>query len=260
MSGVSGRVGIEVCCGDPASVLAAKAGGADRIELCTGLSEGGLTPSIGLVRAAVASGIKDVNVLVRPRPGDFLYTEEELGVMADDIKAVIAAGATGVVIGVLTADGDVDIHAMQGLLGAVDEGALMAGRKVSVTFHRAFDVASDPFKALEDVISLGCDTILTSGAASTAEKGIGIIKGLVDRAAGRIAIMAGAGVRLSNVRKIVEGTGVRLVHSTARDSRPSAMRFRREEVSMGVPGYDEYSLSVTSSDVVSDFVEILDRL
>ncbi len=163
---------LEICCGDLASVLAAKKGGAQRIELCSGLSEGGLTPSIGLIKAAVATGIPNINVLIRPRPGDFLYSTEELSLMEDDIKTAISAGATGIVIGVLTPDGDIDMNACERLIKAARDEARSLGREsLNITFHRAFDVSRDADKSLNDIILLGCDCLLTSGMAPTAEIG-----------------------------------------------------------------------------------------
>ncbi|MDE5954044.1 MAG: hypothetical protein K2G72_05110, partial [Duncaniella sp.] len=136
---------LEVCCGDIASVHAAIAGGARRIELCSALSEGGVTPSAGLIARAVGSGIQTVHVLIRPRGGDFLYDEDEISIMETDIRQAVSAGAHGVVIGALTTDGAIDTTACRRLIKAAE------GR--SVTFHRAFDLCRDPYKALEDIIA-----------------------------------------------------------------------------------------------------------
>ena len=246
---------LEICCGDLASVLAAKAGGARRIELCSGLLEGGLTPSMGLIHAAVSIGLPEINVLIRPRPGDFLYTPEELSLMESDIREAIAAGATGVVIGVLTPDGDIDMEACRRLVGVAREAAAAAGRdSVNLTFHRAFAVARDADKSLEDVISLGFDCVLTSGQASSAVSGALMLSHLVRRAAGRISIMAGAGVTPANARELIEATGVDKIHSTARKPIASRMKFRRPRVPMGAPGTDEYAPLSTSPDVVANLV------
>ncbi len=246
---------IEICCGDLASVLAAKAGGAGRIELCSGLLEGGLTPSMGLIRAAVATGLPEINVLIRPRPGDFLYTPEELALMEADICEAIAAGATGVVIGVLTPDGDIDMEACRRLMDVAREAGRKAGRdNVRLTFHRAFDVARDADKSLEDLIALGFDCVLTSGQAPSAVNGALMLSHLVRKAAGRISIMAGAGVTPANVRDLMEVTGVDRLHSTARKPIASRMKFRRPRVSMGAPGTDEYAPLSTSPDVVASLV------
>lgn len=246
---------LEICCGDLASVLAAKKGGAQRIELCSGLSEGGLTPSIGLIKAAVATGIPNINVLIRPRPGDFLYSTEELSLMEDDIKTAISAGATGIVIGVLTPDGDIDMNACERLIKAARDEARSLGREsINITFHRAFDVSRDADKSLNDIILLGCDCLLTSGMAPTAVKGLPALQRLSRVASGRISIMAGSGVNPANARDIINATEVDSIHSTARKPIASRMLFRRPLVPMGAPGSDEYAPLSTSPDVVAAII------
>lgn len=248
---------VEICCGNLASVLAAKKGGATRIELCSGLSEGGLTPSYGLIKAAVESGIPEVNVLIRPRPGDFLYSEEEIRLMIDDIKKAIEIGASGIVIGVLTADGDVDVAACSRLIEAANFAAEVHHRaKPNITFHRAFDVSRDAKESLEAVISLGIDSLLTSGMSASAVKGITMLKKLMSLADGRIIIMAGAGINPSNAADIIAATGVTAIHSTARKPVPSGMKFRRPVVPMGAPGSDEYAPLSTSPDLVAKLCAI----
>jgi len=241
------NIELEICCGDLASVLAAKDGGAGRIELCSGLSEGGLTPSIGLIKAAVASGIPCINVLIRPRTGDFLYSDKEIELMEADIRTAIEAGATGVVIGALTPDGDIDIPTCSRLIKAAREN----NGNINVTFHRAFDLSRDPAMSLEDVIGLGCNCLLTSGMAQFAVKGISLLRQLTSQAGNRITVMAGAGVNPANVSDIIAATGVTAIHSTARKPIPSKMEFRRLTVSMGAPGSDEYAPLSTSPDVVA---------
>lgn len=235
---------LEVCAGTYRSAFAAALGGADRIELCSGLSEGGLTPSYGTLRAALKIPNMKKHVLIRPRSGDFLYSQSELSVMADDIALAAELGADGVVIGALTKDGDVDMDGM-GLL--MEKSGTM-----DVTFHRAFDVCKNPLKALEDIISLGCTHILTSGQAATAEEGMGLIKQLVEIAAGRISIMPGCGVVPENVTKIVRETGVHEVHASAKGIVNSLMVFRHSGVSMGNKGGDEYACVETLQDIVAE--------
>lgn len=247
---------LEICCGDAAAVTAAKQGGADRVELCAGLTDGGVTPSIGLVRHAVRQGIKNINVLIRVRPGDFLYTPDEIAVMEDDIRSVIDAGATGVVIGALTADGRIDMEASARLVQAARSAT---DDRVNVTYHRAFDVAADPAEALENIIELGCDCLLTSGMAPSAEQGVDCLRSLVSQAAGRIDIMAGAGVKARNAARIIEATGVQAVHSTARRPVDSRMEFRRPEVPMGAPGTDEYAQPATTALDVSELVAVVSQ-
>lgn len=243
---------VEICCGTLASVLAAKEGGATRIELCSGLAEGGLTPSYGLIKSAVEAGIPEVNVLIRPRSGDFLYSEQEIKLMIEDIRKAIEIGASGIVIGMLTSDGDVDVNSCRRLIDAANSAvAVYHKAKPHVTFHRAFDVSRDAKASLEAIISLGADSLLTSGMASSAVKGIPIIKKLVDLSDGRVTIMAGAGINASNARDIISATGVTAIHSTARKPVASGMRFRRPLVPMGAPGSDEYAPLSTSADIVA---------
>lgn len=245
---------LEICCGDIGSVHAAAEGGARRIELCGGLSEGGLTPSVALIKEAVRTGIQLVNVLIRPRPGDFLYSVSEARVMEDDVAAAIEAGAGGVVIGALTPDGDIDMRLCSRL---VKRARTLSDSPVNITFHRAFDLARDAGGALDDIISLGCDCLLTSGMAATAEAGMAVLASLVVRSAGRVRIMAGGGVSPGNAARILAETGVGVIHATARSARASGMRFRREGVPMGAPGTDEYSLRTTDPAIVSRLADIV---
>lgn len=209
---------LEVCCDNIESVKEAKKGGAERVELCSALSEGGLTPSVGTVIEAVKTGIK-VNVLIRPRGGDFLYTPAEVDTMASDIEALRGLGINGVVIGALTAKGDVDMPACRRMVEVADN--------TEVTFHRAFDRCRDPFKALEDVVGLGCKRILTSGLQPTAIEGVAMLAQLVKQAAGRISIMPGSGVKVDNALKILQATGAVEIHSSASSKAESKMEFLR---------------------------------
>lgn len=197
---------LEICCADIDSVRAAVAGGADRIELCCALSEGGLTPSYGQLRDALRQDIP-VNVLIRARGGDFVYNADEVRAMVDDIRMAVDMGANGVVIGALTPDGDVDIDAV----GRMAEAA----KGVHITFHRAFDVCREPFAALEDIVRLGCDTLLTSGHSADALAGAGMLAQLHSRAAGRIAIMAGCGVTPLNAAEILRISQADALHGSA---------------------------------------------
>lgn len=241
---------LEICCGDIESVRAAVAGGADRIELCCALSEGGLTPSFGLLRKAIGFGIP-VNVLIRPRRGDFLYSEEEVDVMVEDIRQAVACGANGVVIGALDRDGNVDMSAVKRMVEA-------AGG-VYMTFHRAFDLCRDTETALERIVEAGCDTLLTSGMRQDALSGAENIREIRKKAAGRLQIMAGSGVNPGNVRKILEISGADAIHGTASAKIGSGMLFRREDVSMGNPE-DEYTRKVTDVDTVRQLRAAIDLL
>lgn len=240
---------LEVCAGSIASVKAAAAGGAWRVELCSALEEGGLTPSVGLMKAARGVPGLLVNVLIRPRGGDFVYTEDELAIMESDIAAAREIGIDGVVIGALLPDGNIDMDACRRLIKSAGD--------MSITFHRAFDMARDPEKALEDVISLGCDTLLTSGQAVTAEEGIPLLQTLCRQAGSRIRIMAGCGVNSMNAGKIHKSTGCSVLHASARKSVPGRMQYRKEGVNMGLPGADEFSIKETSEDEVRRIVESL---
>lgn len=238
---------LEVCAGDIESVHAAAAGGAARVELCSALSEGGVTPSVGfLCQALRVPGLR-VHVLIRPRGGDFLYTPEEVDAMVGDIRACREAGAHGVVIGALTPDGDIDIEACRRMKEAAGD--------MSVTFHRAFDLCRNPLEALDTIIELGCDRLLTSGQAATALEGIPQLRSLHDRAAGRLVILAGGGVSPDNAAEILAGSGTNEVHASARATVGSPMRYRKDGVAMGAPGSDEYSRKVTSPKIVAKIVE-----
>lgn len=198
---------LEVCCGDLQSVRAAIEGGAHRVELCEALELDGLTPSETMMESAIGLGIP-VQVLIRVREGDFVYNNEEICRMQNDIRLARKLGAAGVVIGALTPDGDVDEEAIRRMMDET-EG-------LSVTFHRAFDVCRKPEEALEKIISLGCHRLLTSGQATTAEQGIPMLKKLVEQADGRIIIMPGAGVNPQNASRILEETGALEIHGSLR--------------------------------------------
>ncbi|MBQ7181333.1 MAG: copper homeostasis protein CutC [Bacteroidaceae bacterium] len=198
---------LEVCCADWASVMAAKAGGAHRIELCEALELDGLTPGSELIGKAVESGIR-VHVLIRPREGDFVYSEAEVRLMIQQIAEARQLGAQGVVWGALTGEGRIDVPLCRRLMEA--------SRGMSVTFHRAFDVCREPLAALEDIISLGCHRLLTSGQAPSALQGIPLLRQLVAQAAGRIIIMPGAGVSPQNAAQILSETGATEIHGSLR--------------------------------------------
>lgn len=218
MSAAPARPLLEIAAGSLASALAAQDGGADRIELCENLGEGGCTPSYGTLAVARERLRIPLYVLIRPRPGDFLYGEMECEAMLRDIETCVRLGCDGVVLGALDADGAVDMPMCRALIDA-------AG-KLGVTFHRAFDIARDPAKGLEDVIALGCERLLTSGGRATAPEGMEAIASAVRQSAGRIRVMAGAGIAPANVRDVVARSGAHEVHASARSLRVSSMRHR----------------------------------
>ena len=199
---------LEVCCGNPESVDAAVDGGARRIELCASLELDGLTPPLSWLREIKAKyPTLRVHVLIRLRAGDFVYTPDEVDTMVLQIKDALEAGADGIVIGALTPAGDIDLPAMERLVSAAGNA--------SVTFHRAFDVCRSPFEALEQIIGLGCDRILTSGLAPTALQGANLLRELRKRADGRICILAGGGVTPENAAHIIAETGCTEIHASA---------------------------------------------
>lgn len=251
---------VEICANSATSCVEAACGGAYRVELCAGIPEGGTTPSIGEVRAArratAGTGLV-INVIIRPRGGDFLYSALEIEAMKEDIAALIAAGVDGVVLGCLTTDGEVDRAVCEELMSVVRT----AGRAVSTTFHRAFDVAADPFEALEAIIDLGFDRILTSGQQASAPQGAQLIAELVDRAAGRVIIMPGCGVNEQNIEELARTTHATEFHLSARHRIQSAMSYRNERVSMGgTVCVEEFSVEVTSASRVAAVVEALRKV
>lgn len=197
----------EVCCPSLEAVKKAVTAGADRIELCEKLEVGGVTPSEELIRDSLsAAGPVPVNVLIRPREGGFVYNEKETSQMLASVALCKELGVNGVVVGALRPDGSVDMDLMRRLVEAA--------RPLSITFHRAFDECSDVFIALEDIVSLGIDRILTSGHCATAYEGRFVLKELVARAAGRIVIMPGCGITPANLAEIAEVTGAAEFHGS----------------------------------------------
>ncbi|HXE65860.1 MAG TPA: copper homeostasis protein CutC [Rhodanobacteraceae bacterium] len=199
---------LEIAANSVASALAAEVGGAARAELCSALDIGGLTPSHAAIALAVERLRIPVHVLIRPRAGDFVFDDTECEVMRRDIEVCKSLGCAGVVIGVLTADGDVDVTRCRGLMDVA--------RGMSVTFHRAFDFARDPERALEAIVSLGCDRLLTSGQAADALAGAPLIRTLIERTRGRITIMPGGGIDAHNIAAIAQTTGAREFHASAK--------------------------------------------
>lgn len=224
----------EVCVDSVAGVRAAAAAGAARVELCADLLEGGITPGLGTIRQARAVGGIGLNVMIRPRGGDFLFDADEFASMEADIEAAKAERADGVVIGLLDADGRVDAERTRALVERA--------RPLSVTFHRAFDVTPDPFAALETLIALGVDRILTSGQEASVLEGLPLIAELIRRAGDRIVIMPGGGITARNAARIIAAISPREVHFAALETETGGMRFRREHVFMGgelrPPEYD----------------------
>lgn len=236
---------IEVCCFSLNSCLVAQRAGANRIELCGGLAEGGTTPSAGLIQLARQQLTIPFYVMIRPRGGDFLYSDTELAVMKADIQLAKALGADGLVFGLLNPDGTVDEGRTKQL---VDLAA-----PLPVTFHRAFDMTRDPLEALEAVIRTGAVRILTSGQQQTAEGGLPILQQLSQAATGRIEIMAGAGVNAQNARLFIDA-GVNALHLSGSQKEDSGMIFRQPSVSMASSLPGEYENVEANEDKIRAIV------
>ena len=242
---------IEACVDSYQSCVNAANGGADRLELCSHLIIGGCTPTIPVFKQ-VQRDCKNVkiNVLIRPRFGDFLYTEDEIEAMCEDIAAFRDLGANGVVIGALTPDGDLDIEVMKRMMACAGD--------MDVTLHRAFDMTRDPFKTLEEAIELGCKTILTSGQQSNVVEGKDLLKEVYEKAAGRIDIMAGCGVKKWNIQEIHDHTGIVVFHTTGRKGvLDSGMKYRKSTVAMGLPTLSEYEIWQTDEQEFRECAEIV---
>jgi copper homeostasis protein len=241
---------LEICVDSVESAAAAERGGAQRVELCSGLIEGGLTPSLGLIRAVRSRIGIGVHVMIRPRGGDFLYSDEELAVMRDDIALAAQSGVAGVVLGLLTADGNVDVERTRELVELA--------RPMEVTFHRAIDMTRDVKRSLNDVIESGADRVLTSGGEQTAILGGRRIRELVRAAHGKIRLMAGGGVRAENVQEIARATGAVEFHAALRSTIPSPARYQVQKVSLGEPGVNDYARSAVTSAAVRMLRQAMD--
>jgi len=234
---------IELCVEGIDGFLAAQEAGADRVELCASLMEGGLTPSLATIRAAVKAAKIPVHVIIRPRGGDFLYSDAEFASMVEDVKALREEGVAGVVIGCLTPDGKID--------EARTKALVEAARPMSVTCHRAFDMTADAHEALEALVRCGVDRVLTSGQRDTAVEGIAILKSAVEQAAGRIVVMGCGALDAGNIRTVRDEAGLTEMHFAALKTVPSGMAFRNPHVGMGGTEKDrEYELTLTDKDAV----------
>lgn len=242
----------EVCAYSLESCDAARRGGATRVELCSGPAEGGTTPSAAAMKLAREIEGLQLSVMIRPRGGDFLYSDREFEQMKLDIEYARECKADGVVIGLLTSEGKVDTERTAELV--------RQAHPMQVTFHRAFDMACDWEEALEDIISTGCHRILTSGCRNTATEGIDILRDVVKKAGGRIEIMAGSGVNPSNAVTLAE-TGVNALHFSAKAVRDSGMKFRNPNVSMGGnTSIGEYDIAFSDPETIRQIVSILHNL
>lgn len=238
----------EICIDSVEGVIAAKEAGAHRVELCSALLEGGLTPSYGMVKRAVAvSGDIGVQVMIRPRGGDFLYSNEEFQGMKEDVIALKSLGVDGFVFGLLDADGSVDTRKTAKLIEL--------SRPATVTFHRAIDMSREPLAALDALIELGVDRVLTSGSAPSVLEGAPMIRQLIERAKGQITIMAGGDVTPSNIVRIIDETGISDIHFTAFERQAGPMLYQKNDVFMGgTLRPPEFDRTVTSADCIGTFL------
>jgi copper homeostasis protein len=222
---MSREITLEVVIDSVESALAAQAGGARRVELCANLLEGGTTPSAGMiagVRAAISIGLM---VMLRPRGGDFCYSAAEFAIMQHDLRVARELGADGLVCGILTPDGEIDVARMALLVAQA--------RPLPVTCHRAFDMTRDPRRALEDLIGLGVDRVLTSGSENSALEGADLIGELAHQARGRIVVMPGGGITERNIGKIIAATGASEIHASGRATVEGPMVYRNTRAFMG---------------------------
>lgn len=243
---------LECCVESVESALAAKEGGADRLELCGNLMIGGTTPDINLYHRIREKCDILINVLIRPRFGDFCYSDEEFEIIRRDVKMFREAGADGVVIGILNPDGTLDTKRMAILMEEA--------KGMSVTLHRAFDVCVDPMKALQQAKELHIDTILTSGQKNTALEGADLLCELVKQAGDEIDILIGSGVKDSVIQKLAVSTGATSFHMSGKITMDSPMTYRKKDVSMGLPLVSEYTIWQTSAEEIRKARTVLDSV
>ena len=240
---------IEVCVTSVQSCIHAQLGGALRVELCDNLFEGGTTPSPGTIKLARKKLDIGLFVMIRPRGGDFCYSDIEFEIMKEDVKAAVDLGADGIVAGILLPDGSMDIERMSILR--------VLAKDIGFTCHRAFDMTIDKFSALEDLISIGTERILTSGGKNKAPEGAGQIKEVIAKADGRLLIMPGSGVNEDTIVDLKNNTGATEFHVTGRSLYPGMMKFRNPDISMGdnkdVPEYDQW---ITDPERIRKIVEL----
>ncbi|MGC7589870.1 copper homeostasis protein CutC [Bisgaard Taxon 46] len=240
---------LEVCIDNIESALTAEQAGADRLELCGSLSVGGVTPPYSLIKSAVNLVKIPCYVMIRPRAGDFLFSANEVKMMLDDIQIAKELGAKGLVIGALTEKAKIDLATCEKLIQAADG--------LGVTFHRAFDLCQDPFESLEQVITLGCERILTSGQKTTALQGKNLLKKLVEQANDRIQIMAGAGVNAENALTLISQANVQELHLSGKSYRLSAMKLQSDAV-MGNNAEEDQKIWITDYDKIQAVRKQLD--
>lgn len=242
---------LEACVDSVESALAAARGGASRLELCGSLIIGGVTPNPWLFQEIRKHTDIRIHVLIRPRFGDFCYTEEEFILIREAVKEFKKLGAEGVVIGCLKPDGTLNMEQMKILMEEAGD--------MSVTLHRAFDVCADPYETMEQAISLGIDTILTSGQKNVCALGADLLKELVEKSAGRLTIQAGSGVNAEVIREVHKKTGAAAFHMSGKKTLDSAMTYRKEGVNMGLPSLSEFEVWRTDEEEIRKARKVLDE-
>ncbi|MFA7127923.1 MAG: copper homeostasis protein CutC [Sphaerochaeta sp.] len=243
-------VKIEICLESVQSVLAAQEGGADRVEFCSDLFEGGLTPTLGAFRTALKHATIPMNVMIRPRGGDFCYTDLEFETMLEDARIFKEEGANGIVFGILTPNGQIDKERSQLLIDLV--------RPLEVTFHRAFDMTINGYEALEDLILLGVDRVLTSGLEATVPEGADTLAELVKQAGKRIIVMPGCGITERNFKKMQKQIGASEYHVYLPQEYPSKMLYHPSHIYMGgLLRQNEFSVSGTEASAVSNIKKLV---
>ncbi|PID26498.1 MAG: copper homeostasis protein CutC [Candidatus Cloacimonadota bacterium] len=243
---------LEICIDSVESAVNAQLGGADRVELCDSLVEGGTTPSYGVVKSCRERLNKTkLHIIIRPRGGDFFYTNEEFEVMKNDIEMAKSLGVDGVVFGILNRDGTIDMERNRELIEI--------SKPMSTTFHRAFDTSADPFLALENIISLGFERVLTSGQKNRAVDSVKMIKKLTEVAGERLTILPGSGLREHNIEKFIDETKSKEIHMTAFKEESTGMDFKSNIPMSGYPR-DEFKRKVTDRDLVRRVRKIMDNI
>jgi copper homeostasis protein len=244
------QITLEVCANSPQSAMEAQKGGAIRVELCDNLGEGGTTPALSQIEKTRELIDIQLNTIIRPRGGDFLYSDIEFETMKQDIHHCGKAKCDGVVFGILNSDGSIDKKRNSELVNLARQYGM------SITFHRAFDRANDLFQALEDIIELGCDRILTSGGMQTAPEGATVIKKLIEQANGRISIMPGGGITENNIYELVKVTGLKEFHGSFRSKYKGKMKY----ISSSFSDEEEYTLLQTNAEKVKKAIENANKI
>jgi copper homeostasis protein len=241
---------LEACVNSAVSAIEAQRGGADRVELCENMADGGCTPSAGTIMLARKHLYIPVYVMIRPRGADFCYSKREFEIMLTDVQIAGDLGADGVVFGILTSDGRIDKERMKELVELA--------RPMGVTCHRAFDMTRDPFEALEDLMELGIDRVLTSGQADSALDGAKLIRELLRKGRRRIIVMPGHGIKEHNLKEVVRETAAEEYHMYLTKQTKSTMKFIRDDVKMGKPELSEYEHTVVSAEKIRKAKDVLE--